>query len=185
MKLLIIVAGRKNGNSFQTMTHCLKSNNLSAVEYSIVDLSEKKIAYCDGCLSCDETGKCHIVDDMNAIVLNAKDSDAMAFFSPVRWSLLSGDLKVMLDRLNPLAASEELSGKKAVAICIGQTDVKDDVSISRALDSIRFFCENAGISFIGECAIGNCLESGDVCARESDLIKATETFKKLLQGEVI
>lgn len=185
MKLLIIVAGRKKGNSFHTMQYCLKSSTLSRKQYSIVDLSDTQIALCNGCLSCDETGICCIDDDMKEIVSRARDADAIAFFSPVRWSLLSGDLKVMLDRLNPLAAKEELSGKKAVAFCVGQTSVNDDTSINRALDSIRFFCENAGIIFMGGCAIDNCIESGDVLEKKDCLKNASEVFQKLFQSEVV
>jgi multimeric flavodoxin WrbA len=136
-------------------------------------------------LSCDETGKCHIDDDMGSIIANVRDADRIAFFSPTRWSLLSGDLKVMLDRLNPLAAKEELIGKKAIAICIGQTEAGIDSNTGHALDSIRFFCENAGILFVGECAISNCLVSGDALEKKADLANASELFQKLLESETI
>jgi len=183
MKITAITSGRKSGNSKQILRHCVESCQADNLEIAELCLSEKKIEYCDGCLTCDEAGKCHKNDDMCKAISDIEDSDALVFISPTRWSLLSGDLKVFLDRLNPLAMPQKLSGKKAIIICVGQSSLREDQSIKHAITSIEYFCDNAGIKVIGSHAVEGCLIPGDVTERDNDLESCARLLSKLTRSE--
>ena len=145
MKIVAIIGSTRNGNSF-SMVQSIKDTIVAAgVELEIVHLRDVSIGFCDGCLSCDETGRCHLDDDMNQIMEKVKNTDGLVLASPARWSLLSGQMKVFMDRLNPLASIEALANKKAIIFAVGQTKKEEDNSISIAAESMESFCDNAGI----------------------------------------
>lgn len=161
-KLLIIIGSARNGNSeFISSSIVNLAHKYNNLDVKSLKLSNYKINYCDGCLTCDVTGKCHQQDDMAMILDDVKSSDAIIIISPTRWSLLSGDLKVMFDRWNPLAGKNLFVNKKCFNICVGQTDIASSVSITRALESLRFFVEDAGFVFEGQFAFENCYNSND------------------------
>lgn len=71
-----------------------------------VSLAGKQLAFCQGCLSCQETRHCILHDDAEAITAEMKASDVIVFASPVYYYGLTGQLKTLLDRANPLFASD-------------------------------------------------------------------------------
>ena len=171
MKNLLIISGSaRNGNSqyiSKSIVGWTVGNSQLAVDY--VKLSDYKINYCDGCLYCDTAGICHQTDDMAALLDKIKLADGVIIVSPTRWSLLSGDLKVFFDRWNPLAGKNLFDGKKVFNICVGQTDVQSSVSIKRALESLRYFAEDAGFTFEGQFAFENCYGADDAKERNEAL----------------
>lgn len=183
MNIMMVNAGRKNGNSSYIIKECVEMANNYPISVSPVHLGSRQILFCDGCLSCDEAGKCHIEDDMSVLIETVLASDAFLFVSPTRWSLLSGELKTFIDRLNPLAASEKLSGKSAAIICLGQSEFSDDDSINLAAQSISHFCENAGINVVGMMGIEKCLNETDIIPMSQDLQKCKDLFLTLIKSE--
>ena len=104
--LIISTSPRKAGNSQALADAFMKgakdANNL--VEK--VELYDKKINFCLGCLACQKSGQCVIKDDANAIVEKMRDADVMVFATPIYYYAMSGQMKTMLDRSNPLYESD-------------------------------------------------------------------------------
>lgn len=71
-----------------------------------ISLKGKHIAFCTGCLTCQKTGRCVIADDARAVAEKAKAADVIVFASPVYYYSIAGQLKTLLDRMNPLFSSE-------------------------------------------------------------------------------
>lgn len=71
-----------------------------------VTLRDKEIRFCRGCLACQKTQKCVIADDSREIVAKMHDADVIAFASPIYYYEMSGQLKTLLDRANPLYPSD-------------------------------------------------------------------------------
>lgn len=71
-----------------------------------VTLRDKEIRFCRGCLACQKTQKCVIADDSREIVAKMHDVDVIAFASPIYYYEMSGQLKTLLDRANPLYPSD-------------------------------------------------------------------------------
>jgi len=167
-KVLIIVGSARKGNSRYLANRIDEATNRTSCE--IINLSDYNITYCDGCLSCDETETCHIDDDMSVLLAKVNECEKMILITPVRWSLLSGDMKVFIDRLNPYAASKKLSGKMAYGFAIGQSEGDEIVSIELGLESMKHFCENAEIVFYGGDIVAGCLQPDDL-VNKVDVVK--------------
>ncbi len=75
-------------------------------ETEIISLTDKHIEFCRGCLACQKTERCVIHDDALAIAEKAREADVLVFASPVYYYSISGSLKTLLDRLNPLFPSD-------------------------------------------------------------------------------
>lgn len=174
-KLIILVGSAQAGNSLFAANFIAQNTNHSlTITREIVHLSKYKINYCDGCLECDSTGVCHYNDDMAQLLEKIKSSDGVVFISPTRWSLLSGDLKVFMDRLNPLAGKDLFANKKAFLVAVGQTNTSESTSILRALESLKYFSDDAGFQYFGSYAIENCLDANDL-SMKPELLSDFET----------
>ena len=71
-------------------------------EVELLTLHHKDIKFCIGCLSCVKTGKCVIPDDAPAITAKMHDADVLVFATPIYYYEMSGQMKTLLDRANPL-----------------------------------------------------------------------------------
>ena len=109
MKVMAVIGSIRRGNTMKMIQAACSV--FASNEVQVIDLAQINMNFCTGCLYCDETKKCCIDDDMSKIMDNISSADAYIFASPVRWSLLSGEMKTFFDRLNPFATLGTLSEK--------------------------------------------------------------------------
>lgn len=143
MKILGICGSPRKGNSMRILNAVLEK----AAESNEVDsiyLPDYKIDFCDGCLSCAETNKCRIRDDMSIIQEKLISAETIVLATPVYWDDVPAILKNIIDRTNPF--SRELAGKKIYIIVCGMAD---DTSWDRALDILLNYCSIVGMKCIG------------------------------------
>ena len=102
-KVLILSSSpRKGGNSETLAAAFAKGAQEAGHQVETVYLREKQIGFCKGCLSCLNLGHCVIQDDAVEIAAKMHDADVLVFATPVYYYCVSGQLKTMLDRANPL-----------------------------------------------------------------------------------
>lgn len=102
-KVLIISASpRKNGNSDILSEQFRKGAEEAGHEVETIFVRDLKLNYCIGCLACQKTGRCVLKDPMNDILPKLMEADAICFCTPVYYYSVSGQMKVFLDRCNPL-----------------------------------------------------------------------------------
>ena len=75
-----------------------------AVEH--ISLKGKEIKYCIGCLSCMKTQRCVQRDDAAEIAEKMKQADVLVFATPIYYYEMSGQMKTLLDRMNPLYGTD-------------------------------------------------------------------------------
>ena len=109
---------RKGGNTELMIKNALKRATEVGANTALILSSERKIELCDGCLECENTGKCHIKDDMQEIYRKILDCDAIIFSSPVYWNNVTPQMKNFIDRMNPIAS--KLTRKIIGVILVGQ-----------------------------------------------------------------
>lgn len=104
MKKVLILATsyRKNGNSAALAREFARGATESGNEVEIVYLADCDIAFCRGCFACKYTGKCVIDDDARLVAEKMRLCDVLVFATPVYYYCVSGQLKTMIDRANPL-----------------------------------------------------------------------------------
>lgn len=69
-------------------------------------LYDKTISFCKGCLVCNKTHRCVIHDDADATPQKMLNSDVLVFATPIYYYEMCGQMKIMLDRANPLYDSD-------------------------------------------------------------------------------
>lgn len=108
MKKVLIISSspRKNSNSEALCKAFAEGAVEAGKEAEIVTLRDKTINFCRGCFACQKTQKCVIKDDAVEICQKALTADVLVFATPIYYYEMSGQLKTMLDRLNPLYPSD-------------------------------------------------------------------------------
>ncbi|MCB7038908.1 flavodoxin family protein [Eggerthella sinensis] len=102
--LVIATSLRRESNSFTLALAFAEGAKEGGNEVEIVDLHGKDIGFCRGCLACQTGAACPLADDAEAIVERMRNADAIAFATPVYFYEMAGQMKVLLDRSNPLYA---------------------------------------------------------------------------------
>ena len=107
MKVLVISTSLRANSNSDALAHAFAGGAKEAGhEVELVSLRGKNLQFCRGCLSCVKTNKCVIADDAPAIVEKMHDADAICFATPIYYYEMSGQMKTLLDRANPLYSSD-------------------------------------------------------------------------------
>ena len=104
--LIISTSLRKNSNSGKLAEAFADGAREAGHDAEIVTLIGKSIAFCKGCLACQKNGECVIRDDASDIVKKMLKADVLVFATPIYYYEMSGQMKTMLDRANPLFPSD-------------------------------------------------------------------------------
>lgn len=100
--LIISTSPRKGGNSETLADEFARGAKEAGNIVEKVSLYDKTIGFCKGCLACLKRGRCVIQDDAVEIAGKMHEADVLVFATPVYYYSISGQLKTMLDRANPL-----------------------------------------------------------------------------------
>ena len=104
--LIISTSLRGGSNSELLAKECAKGAEEAGNRVELLSLKGKRIQYCIGCLSCIKTGKCVQKDDAPEIMEKLRRADVLVFATPIYYYEMSGQLKTLLDRMNPLYSSD-------------------------------------------------------------------------------
>ncbi len=100
--LIISSSPRKGGNSEAMCAAFAEGAAAAGHNVETISLCGKQLNFCVGCFACHKVGKCVHNDDATAIVAKMHDADVICFASPVYYYSVSGQLKTLFDRSNPL-----------------------------------------------------------------------------------
>lgn len=104
--LIISTSLRKNSNS-EALAKAFADGAFSAGnEVETVSLMGKNIAFCKGCVACQNLSHCVIGDDALEITEKMKNAEVIAFATPIYYYEMSGQMKTLLDRANSLFSSD-------------------------------------------------------------------------------
>jgi len=135
MKLLgIVCSPRKKGNTEVLVKLVLDSAQKHGAETEIINICDYDIAPCDGCESCEKTGKCKINDDMQTIYAKFLKSDAIVVGSPVYYWGVTAQAKAMIDRTFVFRKERRLRNKVAGAVVVAR-----DTGASAAFSQLSDF----------------------------------------------
>lgn len=100
--LIISSSPRKGGNSEMMCEAFAAGATAAGHNVETVSLRGKKLNFCVGCFACHKLGHCIQKDDANDIAAKIHDADVVVFASPVYYYSVSGQLKTLFDRCNPI-----------------------------------------------------------------------------------
>ncbi len=160
MALLGIVGSPRRKNTYYMVKKVLESTGKS---YELIELREKRFAFCDACKDCYESFSCLKKDDMQEIYQKLRQSDSIVLGSPTYFDNVTALMKSFMDRCLPFYLSKELEGKKVGLVSVGnfKHNERDDEgnckwckeetkSVLRCLDSLRNFSSHLGLNIVGE-----------------------------------
>lgn len=104
--LVISTTPRKGGNSQRLAEAFAQGAREAGHAVEELTLQGKDLRFCKGCLTCIKTQRCVIQDDAAAMIEAMKNADVIAFATPVYYYGMSGQMKTLLDRANPLYTAD-------------------------------------------------------------------------------
>lgn len=100
--LIIKTSPRKGGNSDTLADEFAKGAIENGNIVESISLIGKTINFCRGCFACQKTQRCIIDDDTVGIAEKVLNADVVVWVTPVYYYCCSGQMKTLIDRLNPL-----------------------------------------------------------------------------------
>ena len=102
--LVISTSLRQGSNSDLLAEEFIRGAREAGHTVEKVSLAGKEIGFCRGCMACQRSrsGHCVIQDDADAIVQKMAQADVLVFATPIYYYEMSGQMKTLLDRANPL-----------------------------------------------------------------------------------
>ena len=104
--LVISTSLRKNSNSDILAQRLIDGAKDAGHQVEQISLKGKTLKFCIGCLACQKTQQCVLKDDAVWIAEKVKEADTLVFTTPIYYYEMSGQMKTLLDRLNPLYPSD-------------------------------------------------------------------------------
>lgn len=124
MRVLVINGSPRKKGNVATMLHAV-SDQMDDADVHWINVNDLSVRPCMGCMKCRETGTCVLPeDDGHRMAKEIKDCDAIVIGTPVYWGNMSGQMKLMFDRIVPAMMGESKlgipialhKGKKAVIV---------------------------------------------------------------------
>lgn len=104
--LILSTSPRKKGNSAALAEAFAEGARKAGNRAEVVSLCGMKLEFCRGCLACQKTGRCIIDDDVQSLLPKIHDADVLVFATPIYYYEMSGQMKTLIDRINPLFDSD-------------------------------------------------------------------------------
>lgn len=100
-KRMLAIQGspRQNGNASKMLDIAIEKAEALGYKVTRIDLSQKNISYCQGCMCCRETGICVIKDDLEEVAEGFFESELILISCPTYLANVPGQVKTLLDRL--------------------------------------------------------------------------------------
>lgn len=178
-KVLVITTSlRAKSNSDILAERLIAGAKDAGHEVEQITLKGKKIGFCVGCLACQKTQKCVIKDDAVEIAEKVKNADTLVFVTPIYYYEMAGQMKTLLDRMNPLYPSD-YKFRKVYVLSTAAEDEK--YTPEKAVNGLQGWidcfekAELAGSLFCG--GINDPAEASD---KEQELGEAYDFGKSLL-----
>ena len=106
-KVLVIATSlRAKSNSDIFTESLIRGARDAGHEVEHISLKGKNLKFCIGCLACQKTQQCVLKDDAVWIAEKVKNADTLVFATPIYYYGMCGQMKTLLDRMNPLYPSD-------------------------------------------------------------------------------
>jgi multimeric flavodoxin WrbA len=110
----ILGSPRRGGNTEILLDEVLSGARSQGAETEKLILNELRITPCQGCAKCLEGGECAILDDMALVYPKLAAADRLVLASPIYFSSLTAQTKIMVDRCQCLWVAKYLLGRPAL-----------------------------------------------------------------------
>lgn len=178
-KVLVITTSlRAKSNSDILAGRLIAGAKDAGHDIELIGLKGKTIKFCIGCLACQKTQKCVLKDDAVEIAEKVRNADTLVFVTPIYYYEMSGQMKTLLDRMNPLYSSD-YKFRRVYLLSVAAEDEK--TTPEKAVNGLQGWVdcfEKAELA--GSLFCGGITDAGEADSHPSELEEAYEFGKKLL-----
>lgn len=177
-KVLVITTSlRTKSNSDTLAEELIRGAKDAEHEVDHISLKGKNINFCIGCLACQKTQKCVLKDDAIEIADKVKNADTLVFTTPIYYYEMSGQMKTLLDRLNPLYPSDYRFRK----VYMLSTATEDEEFVpEKAVSGLQGWIDCfEKAEFAGSLFCGGISDAGEADRHQAELEEAYEFGKQL------
>ena len=114
-------SGRKDGNTAMLIRRVLQVLEVEGIGTELIQLAGEQIRGCNACRTCFSTknNRCIIEDDnVNAYIQKMVEADGIILGSPVYFSMMSPELKALIDRAGYVALANDYVFKRKVGAAV-------------------------------------------------------------------
>lgn len=179
---------RKGGNTDILLDKALEGAREAGGEVLKIRLNDLSMKGCQECGSCQTTGKCVLDDDMQKLYRLFEELDVLIIASPIFFSGLSSQTKMMIDRCqsiwarkyrlnNPMATDGKRQG---AFLSVGGMKKSD---FSGAISTIKVFFTSIDVRYMGELTFPGIDSKGEINDHPTALDEARTFGKKLVPSD--
>ena len=178
MKVLVLNGSpRRNGLVSQMLEH-IAGNLPETCDVERIFVHDLTVRPCTGCMSCRSKLRCALPeDDAHRVAEAIRTADALVIGSPCYWGNMSGELKVLFDRMVYALMGERENGlpvalhkgKRAVLVSACNTVWPFSVWFRQTggvFRSLREILRWSGFRVVGTFGKGGCRKHGELTPRE-------------------
>jgi multimeric flavodoxin WrbA len=146
MKIIGICGSPRKGNTEWMLDTIMKRLAQKGAETELILLRKKSVGSCAGCLKCETGGKerpgaCVQKDDMTELYPKLMSADCIVLGSPVYFEMISGQLKVFIDRTCPVWT--RMGGKLLLGVAVAEE------GIGQAVQNLKTYGKVCGMTWGG------------------------------------
>ncbi len=177
-KVLVISTSLRAGSNSDVLAGCLTAGAKDAGhEVEQISLKGREVKFCVGCLACQKTQRCVLNDDAVWIAEKVKNADVLVFVTPIYYYEMSGQMKTLLDRLNPLYPSD-YRFRSVYLLCVAAEDEK--TTPQKAVSGLQGWVDCfEKAEFSGSLFCGGINDPGEASGRETEQREAYEFGRAL------
>ena len=190
MKVLGIAGSpRRGGNTDLLLAEVMKGATSRGAEVKTIILCDLKIAPCDHCDACLETGKCKVQDDMQMVYMELEQADRIVLASPIQFMGVTAQMKAMIDRCQALWSRKYVlkvpplgnrRERKGLFISVGARKIAN--LFEPALVMVKTVFRILDITYAGELLFPGVDEKGAIAKHPDALRQAFLAGQKLVEG---
>ena len=177
-KVLVITTSlRARSNSDILAERLIAGAKDAGHDVELIGLKGKTVKFCIGCLACQKTQKCVLKDDAVEIAEKVRNADTLVFVTPIYYYEMSGQMKTLLDRMNPLYPSD-YKFRRVYLLSVAAED--EETTPQKAVNGLQGWVDCfEKAEFAGSLFCGGLNDSGEAAGRKDELDEAYEFGKKL------
>jgi len=190
MKVLGIAGSpRRGGNTDLLLGEVMRGAASRGAKVKTIILNDLKIAPCQHCDGCLETGRCKVEDDMQMVHSELMRADRLVLASPVYFMGVTAQTKAMIDRCQALwvrkyilklpASGSRQVKRKGLFISVGGT--KSANLFQPAVATVKSLFKVLDVAYAGELLFPGVDEKGAIAKHPDALRQAFLAGQKLVE----
>lgn len=172
----IIASPRKNGCTSRMVNYLIESAKRAGHTTQIIHINELDYKGCQGCYACSNSYKCILKDDLQKVYQAIDHADEIILASPIYMWQISGQLKLLIDRLLPyyMQFTKSKAINKTVVFAFTQED-KDAMANIDYIKLMETSIERIGFTFKDTFIAGGNVELDDI-ENKSELVLKMKSY---------